>query len=151
MLYISERRFFFDNIFTNPKLIYFINSLIMCSLSTTQMALAFHPDSKVKTQEAYNCVANFLDSLEEQEIKKEIVSKSKNAKQKSKKNTMVNLAIQVLTKKNDLHYKTVWNEIEKLGYKPPRGGKTPENTLRVGMSNSEKFIAIGGGKYRLIS
>ena len=55
----------------------------MCSLSTTQMALAFHPDSKVKTQEAYNCVANFLDSLEEQEIKEKILSESKNAKQMS--------------------------------------------------------------------
>tara|TARA_Y100000589_G_scaffold321601_1_gene353233 strand:- start:56 stop:235 length:180 start_codon:yes stop_codon:yes gene_type:complete len=57
----------------------------MCSLSTTQMALAFHPDSKVKTQEAYNCVANFLDSLEEQEIKEEIVSESKMQNKNQKK------------------------------------------------------------------
>lgn len=124
----------------------------MCSLSTTQMALAFHPDPKVKTQEAYNCVANFLDSLEEQEIKKEIVSESKNAKQKSKKNTMINLAIQVLTEKNDLHYRTIWIEIEKLGYKPPRRGKTPWLTLRTQMSSKpENFKPIGNGIYRLIS
>lgn len=37
----------------------------MCTFYTTQMALAFHPDSKVKTQEAYNCVDIFLNSLEE--------------------------------------------------------------------------------------
>ena len=72
-----------------------------------------YPDSS-KTQEAYNCVANFLDSLEEQEIKEEILSESKNAKQKSKKNTMINLIIQVLTEKNDLHFRTIWIEIEKL-------------------------------------
>ena len=30
---------------------------------------------------------------------------------------MINLAIQVLTEKNDLHFRTIWIEIEKLGHK----------------------------------
>jgi hypothetical protein len=117
----------------------------MCSLSTTQKAVFFHPDSRVNAQKAYNCVDNFLDSLEEEEIKEDIVSESK-------KNTMIDLAIQVLTKQNDLHFRTIWIEIEKLGYKTPRGGKTPWATLCTQMSSKpENFKAIGRGIYRLIS
>ena len=144
-IYTNDRKIFFDNIFTYPKLIFNINSLIMCSLSTTQKAVFFHPDSRVNAQKAYNCVDNFLDSLEEEEIKEDIVSESK-------KNTMIDLAIQVLTKQNDLHFRTIWIEIEKLGYKTPRGCKTPWSTLCTQMSSKpENFKAIGRGIYRLIS
>jgi hypothetical protein len=123
----------------------------MCSFSTTQQALAFHPDSKVKTQEAYNCVGNFLDSLEEQQFIDETISKSKNIKQKSEKNTMTNLAIRILTEQNDLHFRIIWGKIEKLGYIPPRGGKTPWATLRTGLSAKPTiFKPVGRGIYRLI-
>lgn len=123
----------------------------MCSLSTTQHALAFHPDSKVKTQEAYNCVGNFLDSLEEQQFTNETISKSKNIKQKLEKNTMTNLAIKILTEQNDLHFRIIWSKIEKLGYAPPRAGKTPWATLRTGLSAKPTiFKSIGRGIYRLI-
>lgn len=142
-IYTNERKIFFDNIFTYPKLIFNINSLIMCSLSTTQKAVFFHPDSRVNAQKAYNCVDNFLDSLEEEEIKEDIVSESK-------KNTMIDLAIQVLTKQNDLHFRTIWIEIEKLGYKTPRGGKTPWATLGSELRRRDDiFKKLGKGIYGL--
>lgn len=142
-IYTNERKIFFDNIFTYPKLIFNINSLIMCSLSTTQKAVFFHPDSRVNAQKAYNCVDNFLDSLEEEEIKEDIVSESK-------KNTMIDLAIQVLTKQNDLHFRTIWIEIEKLGYISPRGGKTPWATLGSELRRRDDiFKKLGKGIYGL--
>lgn len=123
----------------------------MSTFYTTQMALAFHPDPRVKTQEAYNCVVNFLDSLEEQQFTDETISESKNIKQKSQKKTMTNLAIEVLTEQNDLHFKIIWAKIEKLGYVAPRAGKTPWATLGSQMrSKPTIFKPIGKGIYRLI-
>lgn len=122
------------------------------------MALAFHPDSRVKTQEAYNCVDNFLDSLEEQQFTDETISGSKPVvvvkappKQKSQKKTIADFAVEVLTEQNDLHFKIIWAKIEKLGYIPPRGGKTPWETLGSELRRRhEIFKPIGRGIYRLI-
>ena len=159
MIHTSVRRFFFDNRFTNPKLIFYNNSLIMSTLYTTQMALAFHPDSRVKTQEAYKCVDNFLNSLSNQEssdetppANKDTTSSSKTKKiqkyKTPKKGSMASLAIQVLNEKITLHYTDIWSEIEKLGF--PTRGDTPANTLGSELRRRvEIFKKCGKGIYGL--
>ena len=87
----------------------------------------------------------------QQQFTVETTGQSKNIKQKSKKKTMADFAVEVLTQQNDLHFKDIWTKIENLGYHPPRAGKTPWETLGAEMRRrKDLFQPLGKGIYRLI-
>ena len=87
----------------------------------------------------------------QQQFTLETTGQSKNIKQKSKKKTQTDFAVEVLTQQNDLHCRDILIEMEKLGYRPPRGGSTPLNTLGAEMRRrKDLFQPLGKGIYRLI-
>ncbi len=85
----------------------------------------------------------------QQQFTVETTGQSKNIKQKSKKKTMTDFAVEVLTQQNDLHFKDIWTKIENLGYHST--GKTPWETLGAEMRRrKDLFQPLGKGIYRLI-
>jgi hypothetical protein len=85
----------------------------------------------------------------QQQFTVETIAQSKNIKQKSKKKTMTDFAVEVLTQQNDLHFKNIWTKIENLGYHST--GKTPWETLGSEMRRHKNlFQPLGKGIYRLI-
>ena len=85
----------------------------------------------------------------QQQFTVETTGQSKNIKQKSKKKTMADFAVEVLTQQNDLHFKDIWTKIENLGYHST--GKTPWETLGAEMRRrKDLFKPLGKGIYRLI-
>ena len=85
----------------------------------------------------------------QQQFTVETTGQSKNIKQKSKKKTMADFAVEVLTQQNDLHFKDIWTKIENLGYHST--GKTPWETLGAEMRRrKDLFQPLGKGIYRLI-
>ena len=136
--------------------------------------LTYHPDPQVKTIEAYNSVDDFLNSLQQQESIQECILESiqgsilksihkshlfKNQtpiyqttskiKITFKKNSMLGYAFKILSKKNDLHFRKIWEEMKILGYISL--GKTPWETLGAQLRTKPQiFKPIGKGIYRLI-